>query len=273
MKYCLPYDGSKIMSELDELIIAYDNNVDEAIQRVLSRELVPKSRIIFAVKNIREFKENNQHKFFIELKNDKKYNEYNFALKFPRESKDFYDIYEELKENDIPFFFDSYVRDWDTLYYYINLGVSDVYIVEALAFELNLLGPVAHEKGISIRAFANVCQGLPADSNPLKSFFIRPEDVFVYEKYIDVLEFYGEPNIQQVAYKVYAHDKKWSGSLNELIIGLEKDIDNRQIIPIFGAMRTKCGKRCIKGQTCSICNHTEAIATHMAKNNTFFRKK
>ncbi len=272
MKYCLPYGcgDSHIEKEVDELLIGYNENVKDAVERVIEKNLLSSARLIFVVDNIAKFLANDDYKFFIGLADKYKRD---FALSFTRDTEELRPIYEELKKANIQFFFNSYVRDWDTLHYYMELGVSDVYVVEALAFELNLLAPVAHAKGVSIRAFANVCQGLQVGGNPLKSFFIRPEDVVDYEKYIDVLEFYGDEHVQAVAYKVYAHDKQWAGSLNEIIIGLEQEIDNRRIAPAFGNLRMRCGKRCLKGKNCHICDHIKNVANKLEESDMFFRLK
>ena len=47
------------------------------------------------------------------------------------------------------------------------------------------------EKGIHIRTFCNICQKSWQETNPLQTFFIRPEDISLYEGYIDTIEFFN----------------------------------------------------------------------------------
>ena len=43
--------------------------------------------------------------------------------------------------------------------------------------------------------------------------------------------------------------------MNEIIINLKSDIDNRYIIPRFAEKRISCDKKCQKGGRCNICNN------------------
>ena len=260
MKYCLPYiTNFKYMDELDEVIIPYKPGHDAKFLDILLADTkVMAMRIILEVQDIESFEKENSLQFFSELKKDNP--EIDFSFKFMRydESKDI--VFNLCKELQIPFFFETYVRDWDLFTFFMNLGVSDMYIVETLAFELDKIGAQAHAKDISIRAFANVCQSSAPKKEDLKSFFIRPEDVDIYAHYIDVLEFYGDDNTQNVMYKIYAKDKKWFGPLKEIIIGLEHDLDSRFVMPIYARTRIKCGKRCLKGHFCNICENVAVVA-------------
>lgn len=261
MKYCLPYiKNFKYMEELDEVIIPYQTEQDAEFLRAVLEFTENKfnGTIIINIEDTTAFREAGSIKFFEELKSEKVLE--NFKLRFTAHYKEHEDLYKGLKAAEIPFFFEKYVKDWDAFDFFKKLGVSDMYIVETLAFELDKIGAQADVSGISIRCFANVCQSSVRDHNPLKSFFIRPEDVSIYEPYVDVIEFYGSLNIQEVMYKVYAKDKKWFGPLQEIIIGFEHDLDSRFILPIYARTRLKCGKRCLKGQRCSICEKVVDVA-------------
>ena len=254
MKYCVPYAKHfNYLAEVDELIFQYGFAANEDLIHNLAvqEDKFKSKRIIIEVLNNTYFIDKNTLKGIIELKN----RDFNIALKFLKYEEEFEDLFNTIKENKIDFFFGTWVRDWDTLRGLIDLGVSDIYIVENLGFELDLIGRLAVESGISIRVFANVCQTSWKKSDPIKSFFIRPEDVSLYDLYIDVIEFYGkETNIQNVMFRGYAKEKKWFGNLKEIIIGLDKDIDSRSLPPMFAARRVNCGKRCIKDGKCNICD-------------------
>ena len=263
MKYCVPYFRYfKYAKEVDEIIIPFNESLD-IIKRFIEEKEI-QSRIILEVDDSDMFSENFNDYLPI-LKN---LSGYDSAICFSQYHKEFKNIYSELKDNNIKFFFKTFVRDWDTFHGLINVGVSDIYIVENLGFELNLLGPVAHASEVSIRVFANVCQSSWSENNPIKSFFNRPEDVYLYEPYVDVIEFFGtEKHEQEVMYKVYAKDKKWFGDLSEIIIGLNMELDSRCLVAAFAPTRIKCGKKCIKGKPCNICDRIIELSQTLQEND------
>ena len=94
---------------------------------------------------------------------------------------------------------------------------------------------------------------------PFKYFYIRPEDVSVYEPYVDYFEFFGKLDRQAVLYKIYK-EGQWLGSLNELIGGLKNEIPNVCIVPYFGTARVGCGKRCSYNKSCEVCSNIKNLA-------------
>ena len=86
----------------------------------------------------------------------------------------------------------------------IRYGVSDVYIVNEFAFYLPQIKKNCGDE-VKIRVFPNVSQStdklhvLPT----VTSFFIRPEDIPFYEEYVDVCEFFGTVDRNEVLYKIY----------------------------------------------------------------------
>lgn len=247
MKYCINYTKtSKILNEVDEITIRY-NHLDSTLFELLNKD----KRINIAIdeNNIEDFRNNN------EIINIQKYKQDNNNLKIYIKLKiknD--DLIEDLKSANIPYFLEVYAFNWDLFWGLLNLGVSDIYITEDLGFELNKIAEIAHNKEIQIRAFPNIAQSQWKTTDGIKQFFIRPEDVSAYEDYIDILEFYGEQTNQDLFYSIYAKDKKWFGPLQEIIIGLNSDLDSRFMLPDFGKHRIACKKKCEKGEPCNICN-------------------
>jgi hypothetical protein len=92
----------------------------------------------------------------------------------------------------------------------------------------------------------------------MSSFFIRPEDLKYYENYIDIIEFFGPLDRQDVLFKIYT-DRKWLGDLGVLIIGLEESLKNTVFLECFGAVRSGCEKRCSYSKSCNICNRFLSI--------------
>ena len=252
MKYCLPYIvGSQYVEKADEVILEYNmEKILNFIKNVSERQSLTNGTIIIKATQKDLLKSDNTQ-VFTALKND-----YNLDVKLliAGDYNDNIETYiEKCRHLGIPFFFETYVRDWDTFHGLISIGVSDVYIVEEMGFSLSKLGQIAHASSVSIRAFANVAQSKWSQERGVKSFFIRPEDIGLYAPYVDVIEFYGDDNRQEVSYKAYAEDGKWFGDLRELIIGLDTELDSRFIVPMFAEARLDCEKKCQKLRPCNIC--------------------
>lgn len=270
MKYCISYNKNfKYIDKIDEL------NID--VKRTDLMELVvlhPQQRINICIRDEEDFIEHQQKyiKLFNTIVTD--FPENDFALKL-RDYKDnkVKEILNIIKENEnkFKFFFETFIKDWDTLMGYIELHPSDIYIVENLGFEIERIAKLLHSKGIKVRAFPNVAQSSWKDTPALRKFFIRPEDINLYEKYIDVIEFFNEENVSTY-YKIYAIDKKWFGKLNEIILDFnDNEIDNRCILSNFAERRINCGKRCYKGFRCDCCKNVEDLAKILKENNLIIK--
>ena len=272
MKYCLRYARNhKYLKEVDEVIVPFQIEDINFVETLTGKNELQNACIIVDVLDIESFVKENSITIFIDMQ--KSYLNMKFKLRFAHYNVNYNELFTQLKEANIPFFFTTHVNTLDYFQGLIDLGVSDISIVEDLGFELKKLGPVAHAKGISIRAFANVCQASWPHVSNLKSFFIRPEDVPVYEDCIDVLEFYGDYNIEKIMYRVYSKDKKWFGNLQEIIIGLSDELDSRYLLPQFARVRVGCGKRCIKGTSCNICEKIVVVSKNLEEKGYMVKLK
>ena len=95
-------------------------------------------------------------------------------------------------------------------------------------------------KEVPLRMVCNVARPsyLADSSSPgICGQYIRPEDMGVYEKYIDIIEFGnvdGDMKKERTLLHIYKDNQSWPGNLNILINGLNRDVDN-PIIPVdFG---------------------------------------
>lgn len=254
MKFCLRYRKahSALMDKADELSIIY-NKRDTTLLEFLKK--YQNKRINIKIEDLDLFKKENELKKFIAIRTE--YPEINFCLQLPKYDLEFI---EELKSTDIKFFINIFANNWDTFQGLIEAGVCDIYIVENLGFELDLCAEQAHSRNINIRVFPNVAQSQWKDTPGIKKFFIRPEDIDIYSKYIDTIEFLGDADKENVYYEVYAETKEWFGPLKEIISGLDSDIDSRYIIPRFAESRVNCGKRCFKNGRCNICESIDKLS-------------
>lgn len=268
MKYCLKFNSrSKYIDEIDEIIFECDSQHHY------------KDILLFLAKHKEKY---NNKKIILHLKQNsdiinvaeliKRFELGNITLLI----NDYYELKESeyafLKEGNIPFFFFTRVNNWETFLGLLNTGVSDMYITEDLGFQLDKIGPLAHAKSISLRTFANVCQTVWKESDGLRSFFIRPEDVDSYGEYIDVIEFFAESEDQyDTFYKIYAKDKKWFGDLREIIIGLKTPLYSPSLFKFFGASRATCNRKCFKGRPCAVCERSQEASETFFRNGVFIK--
>ena len=129
-----------------------------------------------------------------------------------------------------------------------KLNVTDIFITGELGFWLPLVKENA--KGKKIRAICNISQADDFPRNMFKydslhTFFIRPEDIDEYAKYIDTFEFAETAkHTYNVFYDLYCNKKRWAGPLKEIIKGYEGEEDSAYILPHFGSTRASCRKKC-----------------------------
>ena len=257
MKYCIDLQKTSILDDVDEITIDYDRKNLNIIKYIQER---PQKRFIL---NILDLAESLEYKDIEKLNAIYEENsDINFAIKLPM----YYEMLDELLPTlKVPFFFQKVVTNWEDFLGYISLGVSDIYIGEDLGFELDKVSKIAKEHNIQIRTFPNIVQTQWKYTSSLKSFFIRPEDVELYEQYIDVLEFWGDRHKQPTFYKIYAIDKKWYGDLQEIITGFSAKLDSKFTIPRFSEKRVRCGRSCLKGGICQLCDRIEELSKTLEK--------
>lgn len=250
MKYCINYSNkSHIIDKVDEILIRYDKNkilelftqfIPAHLNQRVIVQLIEEDNIDTIVNNLKKI---------ISIYNENKDIKFDIQLPFYNQK-----FIEELKDTNLKYFFKAAANSWDKFTGLISQNVSDIYITDELAFELDKVAEIAHKNNIKVRIYPNVAQSRWDKLSDILKFFIRPEDIEMYEPYVDVCEFYGD-KAQQIDtyYKIYQEDKKWFGDLQEIIIGLDSKIDSRYIIPRFAEKRIKCGKDCLKNGKCEMC--------------------
>ena len=252
MAICARWDSrSKYLDVVDELIIPFHGKVD----------------------NLTDFLERHKHqRIIIDVRDDWKnfygtiltpvYEKYaNLVLRLTDRGQV---LNTSIKNAGIPYFINEVCVEWEKLNEIIDLGVTDVYISEQLCFELADVSRLAAAAGVRVRVYPNIAQSARESTNPLKKFFVRPEDVDIYNRrYVSTFEFYYPEGVDinwDVLYRAYAVNKKWRGPLKEIIIGLEDDIDSTYVSPRWAELRMNCKRKCLKGGNCSACIQISALS-------------
>lgn len=132
-----------------------------------------------------------------------------------------------------------------------KLGAEYAYVGIPLFFNLDWVS----NYNIKLRAIPTMAYNhtLPHEDGVCGQW-IRPEDVWRYERYIDVLEFEPcEVIREQTLFKVYAEDQTWSTRLDILVPDLGSPAINRLISPDVVLARLGCRQSCKRSKTCHIC--------------------
>lgn len=254
MKFAITYDRTipfRHTKEVDEIVFEYAYHKNE-ILKVISEGQV--AIIQIGDISFEEFQALTPE--LIDL-NKKLNNNLVIMLSFFTQ-KSFIDTCNEIQ---IKFMFSTYAKDKETVYAMAKLGAYSIYIVEGLCFNCKSLQYIRQKFGSELRVYPDVAASAKgtADCIPsLQKFFIRPEDIWIYDEYIDTCEFWCKTDRLSVIYEIYTQ-QQWLGRLGDVIVGLDIDIDNKTIVPHFGQMRVDCNKKCLNGQ-CFLCEEMEKLA-------------
>jgi len=169
------------------------------------------------------------------------------------------ELIKKLKENNIKFTFIIPACSFSVLKAMQLMGAYEVYIAEDICFNMDIIQEF-RKQGLKIRIFPDVVQVDPNTNQELPDytgFWVRPEDVELYEDLIDTMEIWHTESIS-AAFKLYKQEQ-WVGSLKALIKDLKSNIENTSLPPQFGPARLNCGKKCLWGK-CNLCERAVKAA-------------
>lgn len=156
-----------------------------------------------------------------------------------------------------------------------EVPVSFVYLDAPLFFNLP---SIKKQFDIPVRAVVNRASYYSYGEDNwdgVNGTWIRPEDLPVYEDFIDVVEFDNSDNLDKVRglFRVYKQQGKWPGQLYYLINGLKHKGLGALLPENFGKRRLDCNQRCMEGKKCRFCwtsldfANKEALKAAINKNN------
>lgn len=263
MRYCIDfYQTSRILSEVDEINIKYNKDNTHILDFLKEHPAQTINICLNTQEDVNLFIRNSEIELLSAIKENNP--EWTFKVRLYN-YEDNIELFEILKEKSIPVYFYTFINNWDILHGYIKLGVSDVYIVEDLGFDLYTIKKVFQNQ-VNIRVFPHIAQSTWALSSVIKKFYIRPDDIDLYNNVVDVCEFHNVSDKADAYYNIYKSGQ-WFGKLQEIILDFDSDLDGKYIAPSFAEQRIKCGKKCIKGGKCAICERIEELSKTLEKNN------
>lgn len=255
MKYAITFAKTfRYFDLIDEVIITpYKGDVE--IIEYVEKTFKPEQRVILDLTELEESKISSFKDMVVILKKLKEINPLitaKISITFPKE-----DI-NELKDAEIPFIFMEYAENFEMFYVQKELGASDIYVTGALGFYLDKLQPFRDK--VKLRVFPNIAQSTRGTTKLLPQlikFYIRPEDIELYQDYIDVLEIFPCKDRTTVIYEIYKR-QQWLGKLSDIIMDLDNDIDNDVISPYFALHRIKCHQDCLLDR-CTLCQQIYSL--------------
>ena len=154
------------------------------------------------------------------------------------------------KANNYDFYYLDAIRTYQELRQLKQLGVCRVQVGAPLFFELEKVAQI----DIPIYAIANIANSNLqfCDTDGVVGTWIRPEDLPLYEQYIDLIEFRGNLSQEQALYRIYTRGS-WSGDLRYIILDLDYPGANYMISPELAEKRIRCGQRCQENGVCKLC--------------------
>lgn len=157
----------------------------------------------------------------------------------------------ECKKYNIKFYLNYPITTFYELQALKNLGAEYALIDSPLVQDIIR----AREVGIKLRVVPNVAYYafIPREDGVCGSW-IRPEDLNLYEPFIDVIEFEDcDVKKEQALYRIYMEQKSWPGDLGRIITNLNYLGVNRMIPSELSEKRMSCGQACMRGSHCKLC--------------------
>ena len=147
-----------------------------------------------------------------------------------------------------------------------SLGVCYVRLGPTLFFDLERVKKI----GVPVRAVPNVTHLDPLlHRTGVCGQWIRPEDILLYEPYIEICEFEdADPSKEEALFRIYALVKEWPGDVYDLFTNIGIHATNRLIMSEDTKYRLNCQHRCQSGQGCRICERIFNLA-HIDKLKTY----
>lgn len=175
-----------------------------------------------------------------------------------------------LKEKNIKFFMDYKLfpaKNICDLSYLLSLGVTDIYPVDDLLYNIYDLHKILESHGVQARMVLNRLPYTLLDNENPRIPWFTPQNTDILDKFIDVAEFDVLNDPQgwkqfEVYYNTWFVRKHWHGNLREIIPELNFDIPNDSLFSSdLLNYKIHCGRHCVnKNSHCNRCENFIEIA-------------
>lgn len=149
-------------------------------------------------------------------------------------------------------------------------GITQIIISGPLFFDLQAVFDKCKEKEVTIRLAPNLAYDayIPRQNGIIGSY-IRPEDIPIYEPYINTCFFRFDTLAEERRlFNIYKNDKTWPGNLQLLIKNLNYSVDNRGIDSEFAERRLACRQNCCRTSLCHYCENYFKLINTIDKHKT-----
>lgn len=180
-------------------------------------------------------------------------------------------LVDKCKEYGLKYYWGFPISTYYELEGVLQLGVCELFLGVPLTFDLEN----CKKYNLPIRVVANVAyDNYITRKNGIQGFYIRPEDIKLYDEYIDCIEFItSELSKEATLLKIYKEDGFWPGNLNLLLVNLNFNIDNRVLPDEFGKIRINCQQKCMRNNRCHFCESAFNFADNIRKEALDRKKK
>lgn len=191
----------------------------------------------------------------------------NVYFKYDRGITD--DEHQQLKGEHLKFFFNEKIAPncLILLEEQLELGVTDVYILDDLCYNLEKVRKMCNKFNVQVRTILNKIPSQRQDKGTnYKTPYFTPEIMDDLSEYIDVGEFETNSWTRiKTYYKIWFQKEEWKENINFLYPELTIDVLNQSLIPNFLTFRLNCGYRCGYGSVCNKCVQFAELAETLYK--------
>ena len=155
-------------------------------------------------------------------------------------------------ENGLKYYWHYPVFTWYELKGLIDMRPAYISLGAPLSFDLI---KVKAKTNIPLRLVPNLAfDAYIPRKNGIYGSWIRPEDIKIYEEWVDVFEFVSDSLSQEATLlHIYQENGYWPGNLNLLFTNFNVNVDNRGLPEEIGETRANCGQRCMVSSNCHFC--------------------
>lgn len=272
MKFCVEHTDIKTDALAEEVVFTITPQVD--IAKIVSyleelKKQNPTQTYVFSYRNADPFTDDDL-KSIVTFLSGLIERGYDISAQLLFEPS-FEDLRDYLYERGIPFFYTNTCHNMEELYVMVNKGASQVYVHGSLAFCLKDIAAIRKTAKIRVIVDAPVlsdAEARIAETRPECLFWIRPEDVRIYDQYVDMFEIGYRPAVKLLIYK----KQVWEGYVQDLIPATKLKVFCNNFTPGFGYARLNCKQQCLAG-SCDFCKYSIDFAKTLSDNKLEITKK